>query len=137
MDIWLPFRHEGPDLVIRILTRVGELTFSGYDGSTLDKFLEQLVENEWAGVPGRLLMDLTADRLEPLVEITMQFKELLFTEIDRKAVLAVVEEVIPGLEKRRDDGYEGPGADIREMVEGLIGILQVPMQSTSRRSTYW
>jgi len=137
MDIWLPFRHEGPDLVIRILTRVGELTFSGYDGSPLDKFLEQLVEDEWAAVPGRSLMDLTADRLEPLVEITMQFKELLFTEIDRKVVLAVVEQVIPGLEKRREDGYEGPGEGIRETVERLIEILQAPMQSTSRQSTYW
>jgi len=137
MDIWLPFRHEGPDQVIRILTRVGELPLREYDGSPLDKFLEQLVENEWAAVPGRALMDLTADRLEPLVEITTQFKELLFTEIDRKVVLAVVELVVPGLEKRREDGYEGPGEDIREMVEALIGFLQIPIQSTSRRSTYW
>ena len=137
MDIWLPFRHEGPDQVIRILTRVGELPSVGYDGSPLDKFLEQLVENEWAGVPGRSLRDLTADRVEPLVEITMQLKELLFTEIDRKVVLVAVEQVIPGLEKRRDDGYEGPREDTRYLVEALIEVLRVPMQSTSRRSTYW
>ena len=137
MDIWLPFRHEGPDQVIRILTRVGELPPSEYDGSHLDKFLEQLVENEWAAVPGRPLMDLTADRLEPLVEITMQFEELLFTEVDRKAVLTVVEQVIPSLEKLHDEGYEGPGEEIRDTVAALIGILQVPVQSTSRRSTYW
>jgi len=49
----------------------------------------------------------------------------------------VVEQVIPGLEKRREDGYEGPGEDIRDMVETLIVALQIPMQSTSRRSTYW
>ena len=137
MDIWLPLRHEGPDQVIRILTRVGELPSVGYDGSPLDKFLEQLVENEWAGVPGRSLTDLTADRVEALVEITIQLKELLFTEVDRNVVLVAVEQVIPGLEKRRDDGYEGPGEDTRDLVEALIEVLRVPMQSTSRRSTYW
>jgi len=82
MDIWLHFRHEGPDQTVRILTRVGELPLRELDGSPLDRFLEQLVENEWTGVPGRSLMDLTADRLKPLVEISTQFKELLFTEID-------------------------------------------------------
>ena len=137
MDIWLPFRHEGQDQVIRILTRAGELPLPEYDGSPIDKFLEQLVEDEWARVPGRPLMDLTADYLRPLVEITEKLKELLFTEIDRKVVLAAVEQVIPALEKRREDGYEGPGEDIRNMVEALIRRLQVPMQSTSHRSTYW
>lgn len=138
MDIWLPFRHEGQDQVIRILTRVGELPPRDYDGfNPLDKFLEQFVEDEWAAVPGRPLVDLTADRLKPLVESTTQFKELLFTEVDRKAVLAVVERVVPALEKRREDGYEGPGDEIREMVGTLIEILQIPVPSTSRRSTYW
>ena len=138
MDIWLPFRHEGPDQVIRILTRVGELPLREYDGSNLppDKFLEQLVEDEWAGVPGRHVMNLTFDQLEPLVEVTTQLKELFFTEIDRKVVLAVVEQVIPALEKRRDDGYEGPGEDIRNIIEALIGVLQVPIQLTGRRSAY-
>ena len=131
MGIWLPFRHEGPDQVIRILTRVGELPLREYDGSPLDRFLEQLVEGEWAGVPGRVLMDLTADRFEPLVGITTQLRELLFTETDRTAVLDVVKEVIPALERRRDDGYEGPKKDIRDMVEALIGTLRVPVQSTS------
>ena len=138
MDIWLPFRHEGQDQVIRILTRVGELPPRDYDGfNPLDKFLEQFVEDEWAAVPGCPLVDLTADRLKPLVESTTQFKELLFTEVDRKAVLAVVERVVPALEKRREDGYEGPGDEIREMVGTLIEILQIPVPSTSRRSTYW
>ena len=137
MDIWLPFRHEGPAQVVLILTRVGGLPYSEYDTTNpppLDKFLEKLVEDEWARVPARHVMDLTADYLEPLVEVTSQLKELLFTEIDRKVVLVVVERVIPALESRRDDGYEGPG-NIRDMVEALIGILQVPMQSTSRRPT--
>ena len=132
MDIWLPFRHEGPDRVIRILAHVGELPHSEYDGSPLDQFLEQLVEKEWAAVPGRPLVDLTAYRLKPLAEITTQFKELLFTEIDRTAVLAVVEQVIPALERRRDEGYEGPEEGTRDMMGALIGILRVPTQSTSR-----
>ena len=139
MEIWLPFRHEGPAQVIRILTRVGEVPPRDYDGSNppLDKFLEQVVEDEWAGVPGRLVMNLTVDQLEPLVEVTTQLKDLLFTEIDRKVVLAVVEQAIPALEKRRDDGYEGPGEAIHNLIEALIGVLQVPIQSTSRRSPYW
>ena len=126
MEIWLPFRHEGPDQAIRIFTRVSELPQSEYDGSPFNRFLEQLVENEWAAVPGRPLVDLTADRLEPLVEVTERFKEILFTEIDQKVVLTLVEQVIPSLERRRDDGYEGPNEDIRDMVGGLIGILQEP-----------
>ena len=138
MDIWLPFRREGPAQVIRILTHVGELPHRDYDGSNpLDKFSEQLVEDEWAGVPGRPLMDLTVDRLEPLVEVTTQMKDLLFTEIDRKVVLSVVEQVIPALEKRRDDGYEGPGEDMCNIIEALIAVLQIPIQSTRHGSEYW
>ena len=138
MDTWLPFRREGPSQVIHILTRVGELPLREYDGSNpLDKFLEQLVEDEWAGVPGRPVANLAVDRLKPLVEVTRQLKELLFTEVDRKVVLGVVEHVIPALEKRRDDGYEGPGEDIRNIIEALITVLEVPVQSNSRRSAYW
>jgi len=129
MDIWLPFRHEGSRQVISILTRVGELPLNDDFDPPLDEFLAQLIEDEWAGVPGRPLVILTFDQLEPLVEVTRQLKELLFIEIDRTAVLAVVEQVIPGLAKRREDGYEGPGEDIRDMVGALIEILQVPVQS--------
>jgi hypothetical protein len=127
MDIWLPFHHEGRDQVLRILTTVGELLPPGHDGSngpSLDKSLDKVVEDEWAGVPGRLPMDLTADRLEPLAEVTKQFKELFFTESNRKAVLAAVERVIPALEKRRDDGYEGPGEDVRGIVDDLLGTMK-------------
>jgi len=140
MDIWVPFRHEGPAQVILIMTRVGGLPDSEYDVTNpppLDKFLEKLVEDEWARVPARPVGDLTAGNLESLVETTTQLKKLLFTEVDRKVVLGVVERVVPALESRREDGYEGPGEDIRGMVEALIGILQVPVLSTSRRSTYW
>ena len=140
MDVWLPFRHEGPAQVVRILTRVSELPLMEYDSSNppLDKLLEQLVEDAWAGVPGRSVTDLAADRLEPLVEVTTQLKGLLFSETDRKVVLGAVEQVIPALERRRDGGYEGPGEDFRNMVEALIGILQAAVpQSTGRRSTYW
>jgi hypothetical protein len=134
MDIWLPLRHEGPNHVLRILTRVSEIPFPEYDGSNppLDKFLTKLVEDEWAGVPGRLAMDLTADRLEPLVEVTMQFGELLFTESGRGVVLAAVDQVIPALERRRDDGYAGPGEDIHGVVDGLRRVLRSPMRSASR-----
>ena len=139
MDIWLPLRHEGPDHVLRILTRVGDMPLQEHDCSSapLDSLLEKLVEDEWAGVPGRLAVNLTADRLEPLVEVTMRFKELLFTESGRRAVLAAVERVIPSLERRRDGGYEGPGEDIRGIVDALRDVLQMPMPSISRRSTYW
>jgi len=140
MDIWLPFHHEGRDRVLRILTTVGELLPPEYDGSSrpsFDKPLEKVVEDEWAGVPGRHPRDLTADRLEPLAEVTKQFKGLFFTESNRKAVLAAVERVIPSLERRRDDDYEGPGEDVRGIVDDLLEKLRTPMQSTSRRSTYW
>ena len=136
MDIWLPFHHEGRDQVLRILTTVGELLPPEHDGPnrpSFDKALEKVVEDEWAGVPGRLLMNLTTDRLEPLAEVTKQFKELLFTETNRREVLAAVERVIPSLEKRRDDDYEGPGEDIRGVVEDLLETLRTPV----RRSTYW
>jgi len=48
MEIWLPSRHEGPDQVLRILTRVCELALPKYDRSSppLDEFLEKLVEDE-------------------------------------------------------------------------------------------
>jgi hypothetical protein len=129
MNIWLPLRHGGPDNVLRIFSNVSDIPLPEYDGSNppLDNFLEKLVEDEWAGVPGRPTTDLTTDRLEPLVEVTTRSKELLFTEGGRKAVLAAVEQVIPSLERRRDDGYEGPGEDIRGVVDSLQEMLRTPM----------
>ena len=62
----------------------------------------------------------------------MQLKELLFTESGRKAVLAAVDQVIPSLERRRDDGYAGPGEDIHHIVDGLRRALRSPLLSTSR-----
>ena len=138
MDIWLPFRHEGPDQVIRILTSVGEIPFPESDGPypTLDTFLVKIVEEEWARVPGRPAMNLSPDLLGPLAEVTTQLKELLFTDSDRREVLAAVARVIPSLERRRDDDYGGPGEDIRGIIEGLLDVLRMS-QSASRRSTYW
>ena len=138
MEIWLPSRHEGPDQVLRILARVCELALPKYDRSNppLDQFLEKLVEDEWAGVPGRPITDLIVERLEPLAVVTVQFKELLFSDGDRRAVLAVVEQVIPSLERRRDDGYEGPGDGVRGVVNALLGKLREPMQLT-RPPAYW
>lgn len=139
MDLWLPLHHEGPDHVLRILTAVGELLIPGCDGSKppLNKPLERVVGDEWAGVPGRPVMDLTADRLKPLARVTKRFKKLFFTESDRRAVLAVVERVVPSLERRHDDGYGGPGDDIRGIVDDLLEELRKPIRSSSRRSTYW
>ena len=137
MDIWLPLHHEGPVHALRILTRVGELLLPGRDGYNVDKPLEKVLEEEWAAVPGRLPMELAVDLLEPLAEVTKQFKELFFTESERMAVLVVVEHVIPSLEKRRDDNYSGPGDDIRHIIGNLLRILREPVQSSSHGSTYW
>ena len=140
MDVWLSFRHEGPGQVLYILTRICELPLLEYDGPDLppfDRFLGKLVEDEWARVPGRPVKDLTADRLEPLAEVTKRFNELSFTESERRAVLAAVEQVIQSLEERRDGGYDGTGGDIRGVIDGLLGVLRVSVQSTSRRSTFW
>ena len=140
MDIWLPFRHEGQDQVLRIITRVGELPPPDHDTSnpSLDKLLTNLVKDEWTRFPGRPVKDFTVDRLEPLAEVTSQFRELpIFTELDRRAVLIEVGKVIPSLEKRRDDGYEGPGEDIRGFVDALIEEIRVPKQPPSRRTSRW
>ena len=138
MDIWLPLRHEGPEHALRILATVGELRLPGSDDYNVDKSLEKVLEDEWAAVPGRLPMDLTVDLLEPLAEVTGQFKKLFFfTESDRRAVLAAVERVIPALERRRDDNYGGPENDIRHIIDSLLRILREPIRSDSRRSTFW
>ena len=135
MDIWLPLHREGPRHALQILTNVGELRHGDFD---VDKSLEKVLEDEWAAVPGRPPMELTADLLEPLAEVTKQFRELtLFTEGGRKGVLGRVEQVISSLEKRRDDGYDGPGDNIRRIINDLRQTLRVPIQSNSRRSTYW
>ena len=80
-------------------------------------------------------MDLTFDLLEPLAEVTEQFKkQSFFTEGGRGAVLAVVEQVIPSLERRRDDSYSGPGNDLRQIIDHLLEVLREPMsiQPTNR-----
>jgi len=126
MDIWLPLHHEGPIHALRILATVGGLLLPGLDGYNGDKSIEEVVEEEWAAVPGRLPMDLTADRLGPLAEVTKQVKELLFIGSEWRVVLAVVKRVIPSLENRRDDGYVGPGEDIRNIVNDLLEKLREP-----------
>ena len=133
MNIWLSFRREGPDEIFRILTRIGGLPPPEYDGSPVDEFLEKLVEDEWAAVPGRPVEDLAADRLVSLAEVTTQLKELLFTESGRKATLTMVERVIPLLERRREDGYEGPGKEIHDIINPLLDILRGPVPPTNRR----
>ena len=111
MDIWLPSRDQGSYQVVRILVRVGEMLFPEDDGYNLplDMSPVKLVEDEWARVPGRQITHLSTGLLEPVAEVTVQLRKLLFTESDREAVLAVVEKVIPCLEKQRGHGYEGPG----------------------------
>ena len=140
IDIWLSLRHEGPSQVLAILSRVGGLPLLPYNGTNpppFDRFLEKLVKDEWAGVPGRPVIDLTVDRLGPLAEVTKRFKELLFGENERRAVLAVVEQVIPSLKERRDGGYEGPGEGVLRIIDDLLETLRAPTRSTSRGSIYW
>ena len=138
MDIWLPLHHEGPVYVLRILTNVGELLLPRRDDYNVNKSLGNVLQEEWAAVPGRLPMELTFDLLEPLVEVTKQLRWFFFffTESDRRAVLAEVEQVISRLEQRRDSNYSGPGNDIRHIIDTLLGVLRVPIQSTARQSTY-
>ena len=97
------------------------------------------MEDEWAAVPGRYPTDLTVDRLEPLAEVTMQFKMLsFFTESSRKAVLAVVDRAIPSLEMRRDDSYRGLEEDVRDSdVDQVLRIIFETMQLNNRKSTSW
>jgi hypothetical protein len=50
----------------------------------------------------------------------------------------MVVEVIPSLEKRRENGYEGPGEDVRSIVDNLEKKLRTSQSPSSRRrSTYW
>ena len=138
MDIWLPFHREGPNHALHTLCSVGELLLPGGDGYNTEKPLEKVMEEEWAAVPARYPMDLTADRLEPLAEVTKQFKRLsFFSESDRKAVVAAVGQVVPSLERRRDEGYSGPDDRLREIIEDLLKVLREPVRSSSRRSTLW
>jgi hypothetical protein len=133
MDIWLPLHHEGSPHALHILTNVGELLLPRRDGYDVDTHLEIAVQDEWTAVPGRSPMKLTLGLLEPLAEVTQQFRNLsFFTESDRLAVLAAVRQVIPSLERRRDGGYSGPGDDIRRVIGNLLGILREPIQSGSR-----
>jgi len=136
MAIWLPLRHEAPRQVLRIISRIGKLPLQGYDGSNpphLDRFLKKLVAVEWAAIPGLPVTDLTPDRLEPLAEITKQFWGLLFTESHRRAVLAVVERAIPAFENRRDNG---PGEDVRRIIDELLEVLREPVQSSDQPSVH-
>ena len=137
MDIWLPLHHEGPYHALLTLCRAGELRRGRLDYN-VDKPLEKVVEEEWEAVPGRSQMDLTADLLGPLAEVTEQFKRLsFFNEIDRKRVLAVVEQVVPSLEKRCDEGYGGPDGEVRRIIEDLLKVLREPVQASGRWSTFW
>ena len=142
MEIWLPLYHDGPVRVLGILITVGELMVPGSEGSRpspLDKPLEKFIVDEWAGVPGRCVWDLTADRLRPLAEATAQFKRQLPADrdSDRRAILGEVEKVVERLERRRDEGYEGPGNDVCEIIDELLGVLRLPAASTRPKPGHW
>jgi len=139
MEMWLPFSHEGPGHALHILTNVGGLLPRSEPPSP-NESLEKRVEDEWAAVPGRSIQELSADQLRPLAEVTAKFQELTFDENDRKAVLAMVERVIPSLKERRDEGYPGPSEDVRGVVDGLLEKLRLPTSPLGGRrhgSTYW
>ena len=125
MEIWFPFRREGPKQVLQILARIGELSFPKYDDSNpppLDEFIETLVEDEWARVPARPVMKLAPDLLGPLAEVTERLKEIFFTDDGWKVILATLWRIIPRLERRRD--YKAPEEVCRivnELIEKLRG----------------
>ena len=135
MDIWVPLHHEEPAYVLRILTRVGELLLPKRGDYDVDNPLEKVLQEEWETVPGRLPTELTVNMLEPLAEVTEGITEL-FTESDRRAILAEVEQVIPRLGQRRDGNYSDPGNDIRHIIDNLLRVLQQSIQSSSRRPAY-
>jgi len=138
MEIWLPLHREGPVHALHILTNVGELLLPGHSNFGVDKSLEEILEDEWAAVPGRPSTELTTGLLEPLAEVTRQFKDLLFfTESGQKAVLGMVERVIPSLESRHGDGYDFLGDGVRRIIDSLLETLREPMPLSSRRPTYW
>lgn len=129
MDIWLPFYQEGRKETIRILANIGRILspYTFDDSLTGYTAIINLVKDEWAQVPGRGAADLRADLLTPLADITKQLRMLVFSQRDRLQVLAVVDGVIPSLEKRREyDGHEGLGEDIRGIIEDLLVDLRVP-----------
>ena len=134
MDLWVPFRYDGEPQFLHIISNVGGLTLTtlGDRGSSsIDDILQRLVVDEWAAVPGRQVPDLTADRLKPLADVTGRFKELAFSDSCRKAVLATVEQVLPGLDLRREDDYAGPGDDVRDIINDLVKNLRVPRHQSS------
>ena len=133
MELWVPFRYEWEPQILHIIGNVGGLTLAApgdRGSSSIDDFLPKLVVKEWAAVPGCPVGDLTADRLKPLADVTGGFSELLFSDSWRGEVLATVEQVIPGLNLRRDGGYLGPGTDVGKIVGDLVEKLKSP----SRRS---
>jgi hypothetical protein len=119
MDIWLSLRDEDPGHVLRILTNVGELLLPRRDGYDVDTPLEIVLQDEWTDVPGRPLTQLSAERLGPLAEVTERFRNL-FTGNAWATVMDAVQLVIPSLEKRRDDGYNGPDDNVRRIICGLL-----------------
>ena len=136
MDIWLPLRREGPEHTARIIANVGELPltqFGSYISFPTDDLLRKLMVDEWAAAPGRQVPDLTADRLKPLAEVTEGFKELLFDDSWRREAIAMVEQVLPRLELRREDGYKGPEDDVRGVITDLLAKLWAPPR---RRRTF-
>ena len=139
-DIWLRFRHEDLVDALRILTNVGQLgplSRAGSPSPPSDEPLVKLVEEEWAVVHRRPAPDLTVDRLKPLVEVTEQLMRLVFNDNDRKNFLAIVTPVIPFLQEKREDGYEGPGEDVRGIVGDLVKKLESSqLPAHGRRATY-
>ena len=127
MECWLGFRHEGPNQVVQILLRVGEIPPPPLpeDGHNLplENLIVKIVEDEWRRVPGRPATDLSAELLRPFAEVTGRLKELLFTETDRQLVVAAVERVVSSLGVRRDGEYKRPGNDVCKLINGLLDVL--------------
>ena len=129
MGIWLPHRHEGMWHALRILANVGGLPLPPVldirNLLSYDRLLQSLVLDEWERVLKRHVRDLTADGLKPLVEVTEQFRELLFDKNYQRAVLTRINEVAQRLEPS-DGNYDGPGGDVRGIVNDLVTKLHLP-----------
>lgn len=134
MDLWLPFRREGWEHVIRIFSNITDIQFPEVHNPNDDSLVDHVTQ-EWARVPGPGVRYLSTDQLEQLAGVTKHLRNIVFHEIHRKDVLAVVKGVVLSLQNRRNDGQEGVGEGIRCIVNDLLVVLQVPIGIPGRRQS--
>ena len=124
--MWLPWRSDGWSQVICILENISKITFPKIEpAEDMDMLLIKVVRDEWARVPGRGAKDLTADVLAPFAEVTVRLNHSLFDEDGRRAVLTVVEQVIPSLERWRSENHEELEEGVNRIVRALLEDLRM------------